>query len=244
MDPEKQTSKATRAPSKGLQPSAHDRRGSLALVTCGLLLTMAGAACCGPARDKKLTRTYKDDFERTNLGSDYFDTIGRYRIVKGRLNIEKAYNNPLWLTRRLPRNVEVQLDVRSRTKDGDIKVELFGDGRTFAKDRGSYVSTGYVLCMGGWNNSKSFIARRFEHGKFGRQRTDIVVRTDVKVQKDRWYHWRILRRDKRLEWYVDGELFLSYDDPDPLEGPGHEHFGFNNWQSDVWFDNLVIKPLD
>jgi len=32
-------------------------------------------------------------------------------------------------------------------------------------------------------------------------------------------------------------------DPNPLQGRGHDHFGFNNWQSDLWFDNLKITPL-
>ena len=36
--------------------------------------------------------------------------------------------------------------------------------------------------------------------------------------------------------------FLSYDDPQPLEGKGHEYFAFDNWDSDLWFDNLSISP--
>ena len=31
---------------------------------------------------------------------------------------------------------------------GDIKVELFGDGSSFAHDKGAYTSTGYVFIMG------------------------------------------------------------------------------------------------
>jgi len=33
------------------------------------------------------------------------------------------------------------------------------------------------------------------------------------------------------------------EDDEPLEGRGHDHFAFNNWQSDLWFDNLEITPL-
>jgi hypothetical protein len=29
----------------------------------------------------------------------------------------------------------------------------------------------------------------------------------------------------------------------PLRGAGHDHFGFNNWQVKVCFDNLKIVPL-
>jgi hypothetical protein len=37
--------------------------------------------------------------------------------------------------------------------------------------------------------------------------------------------------------------FLRYEDPRPLENAGHEYLGFNNWETDTWFDNLVIAPL-
>jgi hypothetical protein len=37
--------------------------------------------------------------------------------------------------------------------------------------------------------------------------------------------------------------FLTYEDKNPLVGEGHEYFGFNNWESDSWFDNLSITPL-
>jgi hypothetical protein len=36
---------------------------------------------------------------------------------------------------------------------------------------------------------------------------------------------------------------LEWDDPDPLAGPGHEYFAFNDWDALVHFDNLVITPL-
>jgi hypothetical protein len=36
---------------------------------------------------------------------------------------------------------------------------------------------------------------------------------------------------------------LEWDDPDPLAGPGHEFFAFNDWDVRVHFDNLVITPL-
>jgi hypothetical protein len=199
------------------------------------------ASGCRPS-DPPLDEGFEDDFERKVLGKPYFDTIGRYRIIKGRLNIEGAYNHPLWLRRRLPRNVEITFDVEAKTDDGDIKVEVFGDGRSHAMHRGAYMATGYVVCMGGWKNSKSFIARKDEHGKEGEQ---IVSRKDPKarVDKGRRYHWRIVRKGDTLEWYVDGELFLSYEDSRPLFGSENDHFGFNNWQSDVYFDNLKIRPL-
>jgi hypothetical protein len=42
---------------------------------------------------------------------------------------------------------------------------------------------------------------------------------------------------------IGGGSFLVYDDPHPLENTGHEYLGFNNWETDTWFDNLVVTPL-
>ena len=49
----------------------------------------------------------------------------------------------------------------------------------------------------------------------------------------------------RTPWFIDdmARPFLEYNDPQPLELAGHEYFAFNNWETDTWFDNLVITPL-
>jgi hypothetical protein len=54
---------------------------------------------------------------------------------------------------------------------------------------------------------------------------------------------KIERRGATIEAWVDGVSLVKMTDPDPLEGPGHDHFAFNNWQAELWFDNLRIKPL-
>ena len=126
----------------------------------------------------------------------------------------------------------------SMPQDGDIKVELYGDGRSFDPDKGGYLATGYVAVMGGWKNSKSQIARLDEHGK------DIAARNEPAVEKGKRYHWKLVRKGGRLDWFVDDMTtpFLTLEDPQPLEGAGHEYFAINNWQTDTWFDNLRIAP--
>ena len=142
-------------------------------------------------------------------------------------------NNPLWLEMRLPRDVAVEFDARSETatgnRPGDIKFEIFGDGREHA--------SGYVCIFGGWGNQISVIARRDEHG------VDRKERRDRKVETMRTYHMRVERRGRILRWSIDGEPFLEYDDPRPLEGRGHDRFGFSGWEADVFFDNLRIEPM-
>ena len=184
-----------------------------------------------------VTEQWKDSFERGEIGRDYYQSGRGYGITNGMLSARGAHNHPLWLRKKLPRDVRIELDCWSNEERGDIKVELFGDGRSYDPDAGRYMATGYEIIFGGWFNSKSIIARLDEHGN------EMAQNTTMKVEPTRRYHWRIERIGKKLSWYVDDKIFLEYEDPNPLEGNGHEYFGFNNWESDTWFDNLVITPL-
>lgn len=196
---------------------------------------------CKKDEPPPITDRWTDDFERAHLGDDYRATSDVYRLTNGALNAKGAYNHPLWLRKKLPRDVVIELDIWSSSPDGDIKVEFFGDGKSHATDKGAYTATGYVAVMGGWSNSKSILARRDEHGVVGE---DLVERTRPKVEVGKRYHWKIVRNGGRVDWYVDDmeTPFLSFEDDEPLAGSGHEYFGFNNWESDAWFDNLVIAP--
>ncbi len=227
-------------PDPGLQPGRDpDRplswRGWLALALCAaaanaafLHLLLRGEAPVSVAGSR-----FADHFDRAAIGPDYFTTGMHWRIASGELWAPEAKNNPLWLAMRLPRDVAVEFDARSETatgdRTGDIKFEVFGDGRNHA--------SGYVCIFGGWGNTVSVIARLDEHGK------DRIERKDRKVVAGRTYHMRVERRGNALRWFVDRELFLSYDDPRPLEGKGHDRFGFSGWAADLFFDNLTVEPL-
>jgi hypothetical protein len=180
---------------------------------------------------------WTDDFARDAVGTSYYDTGGSYQIVEGALSTKGGHNHPLWLRRKLPRDVRIELTAWSDSADGDIKIELFGDGKSYDPNAGAYTATSYVIVFGGWHNSKSIIARQDEHGE------ELVERTSPRVEPGRRYRWTITRQGRAIDWQIDGEPFLRYEDKQPLEGPGHEYFGFNNWESDSWFDDVVITPL-
>jgi hypothetical protein len=183
-----------------------------------------------------ITQRFEDNFDRVSLGDDWNATNNRWSIRDGVLRVSEAYNHPLWLKRRLPRDVRIEFDAWSDSEEGDIKCEVFGDGRSHAREA-SYNATSYVLIHGGWNNRLNVIARMDEHG------ADRRVRNEPRVERGRRYHWTIVRRGNRLEWSVDGQPMLDLDDRAPLYGPGHEFFAFNNWRAPLNFDNLVITPL-
>ncbi|HTP30305.1 MAG TPA: hypothetical protein VMK12_32200 [Anaeromyxobacteraceae bacterium] len=210
-------------------------RGWLALATCVAIANAAliHLAWRGEAPAAIAGPPFEDRFDRNAIGPDYFTTGMHWRIANGQLWAPAAKNNPLWLKMRLPRNVAIEFDARSETatgdRPGDIKFEIFGDGRNHA--------SGYVCIFGGWGNTISVISRLNEHG------IDRKERRDRKVVPGRTYHMRVERSANSLRWYIDREPFLDYDDPRPLEGGEHDRFGFSGWTADLFFDNLKIEPL-
>jgi hypothetical protein len=178
---------------------------------------------------------YSDDFERSELGDAWRATSPNYRIVGGELVVDHAYNHPLWLTRPIPENATIELDCWSADDAGDLKIEAWGDGSSYAQSV-SYTASSYVFVFGGWHNQLSVIARMNEHG------ADRRGRADMRVQKGRKYHWRIVRNRGHLDWQIDGQPFLTFDDPSPLRGRDHAYFGINDWEAELHFDNLRITP--
>jgi hypothetical protein len=201
----------------------------------GLLCVVLGG--CTPQGDPAIgPEGFSETFETNKLSEHWNNTGGNYRVRDGWLHVRGAKNKPLWLRRTLPHDVRIEVDVRSESSEGDIKLEVFGDGQSKAI-QDSYTATSYVIIFGGWNNSTNLIARMDEHGD------DRVVGAKRKVEVGRTYRMRIERKGETIQAWVDDAPLAAMTDPDPLYGPGHDHFAFNNWKSDLWFDNLRIEPL-
>ena len=202
-------------------------------------LAVAALVACKVKDPPPIRDEWKDNFDRDSIGENYYSTGDGYRVADNALNAKGAKNHPLWLRAKIPRDARIEFDAWSTDPRGDIKIEIWGDGKSYDPDGGAYMATGYELIFGGWSNSKSIIARLDEHAP------DVVARAVPKVVPNQKYKWRIERKANQLTWFVDDMTnpFLQFVDPRPLEGVGHEYFGFNNWETDTWFDNLVISPL-
>ncbi len=207
-------------------------------LVCACLL---GIAC------EELPRTYSsgldqlpplfaDDFTSPTLGSAWKTTGEGAQVVDGHLTVEGLHNHPVWLTTPLPDNVIIEFDVWTEGDEGDIKFEIAGDGKSYATSV-NYRASGYVLIFGGWNNQLNVIARQDEHGK------DRKTIDTPQVEPRRRYHMKVTRDGHQIRWDVDGRELLMFDDPKPLRGSSHRYFSFNNWESRVHFDNLVIHEL-
>ena len=192
-----------------------------------------------PPKEVKLTKAQKsglleggelifeDKFDRATLGKSWEIDTDKWKVKDKALHIQNAENAGCWLKRSLPEKVRVEFDIRTQSKDGDLKCEIFGKNADH--------ESGYIVILGGWKNSTSIIARLDEHG------SDRLETTKTVVTPGKNHHFSLVRTDDALHWFVDGKHVLTYDDAEPLRG---KKFGFNNWATPAVIDNLKIYDLD
>lgn len=194
-----------------------------------------------------ITSVFRDSFDRDELGQDYLTTSSAWRLQGGRLCAERAQNHPIWLRRQLPTNARIEFEASSGSPDGDLKVEAWGDGRSAAQSNSYDHATSYLFILGGWKNTAHVLARLNEHDP-GRQQIAVHPSgSDLRARRVRPhhpYHFKIERQDGRtVQWFVDDIRLFEFRDQQPLVGPDHSHFGFNDWSTPSCFDHLVITPL-
>jgi hypothetical protein len=182
------------------------------------------------------------------LGPDWHQAgTSVWHIENGRLCGAGAHNHGVWLRRTLPINARIEFDGISESPDGDLKTEVWGDGQSSATSISYTNATSYLAVLGGWKNTFHVLARLNEHGT---DRKEIKVDPtsddprEKPVTRGQSYHFKIERKDGRVvHWSVDGIEYLNYPDSQPLVGIGHDHFGFNDWEVKVCFDNVKVTPL-
>ena len=156
-----------------------------------------------------------------------------WSIKDGALVARDAHNATLWLKDPLPEgDVKISFIATAHTKEGDVKVELFGDGL--------HHQSGYILINGGWKNSMRIIARQDEHGEDRREDRRCGIRRDCAPQGEAM-RWVIERRGDVISWYLNGALALRSQDNNPIRG---RYLGFGNWAAEVSFDQLKIIRLE
>jgi hypothetical protein len=200
-----------------------------------------------PTPSLPLGAGFQDDFERATLGPDWITTGADWRIENGRLCVKGAHNHGAWLQRVLPTNARIEFDAVSLSADGDIKAEIFGDGRSAASGNSYNDATSYLTIFGGWKNNFHVLARLNEHAS-DRPEIRIAPGSDDErarpVTAGQSYHFKVERADgKTVSWWVGDLLMFKFTDPAPLSGEGHDHLGFNDWEVPVCFDNVKVAPL-
>jgi hypothetical protein len=212
-------------------------------------LSAKALASAAPPRPEapRITAPWEDNFDRTELGPDWNALSPAWKIQAGKLCVKGARNKGAWLARRIPVNARIEFDAFAESAEGDIKVELWGDGQSGATAQSYTNATSYLAILGGWKNTRHVLARINEHAP-ERLEIDVDPQNDDErmraVARGQPYHFKVERADgKKVEWSVNGVVYFTFSDPEPLAGPGHEHFGFNDWDAPVCFDNLKVTPL-
>jgi hypothetical protein len=229
------------------RPSSSERSGSStaarAPAATASALDVHAPAASSPAIDKR----FVDNFERGEPGPNWNVTGPGWTVKEGRLCVSAAHNHPAWLRPRLPPNARIEFDATSASAEGDLKAEVWGDGSSAATGSSYSNATSYLVIFGGWRNSLHVLARLDEHGADRKALHVEPGETDPRAQPvlpDRAYRFKIERTDgKTVRYFVDDVEILSFKDPSPLLGVGHEHFAFNDWEVPACFDNLTITPL-
>jgi hypothetical protein len=92
----------------------------------------------------------------------------------------------------------------------DINCTICGDGQR--------IDSGYSFIFAGFRNKASAILRKHEVvAKTEKFKFDKPVSMNLDFQRH-WFHIRVEKRRGRLRFYIDDELALEYDDPEPLSG--------------------------
>jgi len=208
----------------------------------------AGSSSAAPAPSGSAVATNASSVGASNLGPNWYQAqTSAWHIENGKLCGSGAHNHGVWLQKPIPINARIEFDATSDTADGDLKAEVWGDGQSAATSTTYNNATSYLTIFGGWKNTFHVLARLNEHGS---DRKEIPLEKDSDDPKRRTvtggqpYHFKIERTDgKTVHWYVDGVEYLSFTDNAPLVGLGHDHFGFNDWEVKVCFDNVKVTPL-
>ena len=229
-------------------PAARAAPARPALAPAASLQRAGSAASSAPAAPAPpITAVFEDAFDRSELGPDWNALSPKWRINGGRLCARGAKNRGVWLRRALPENAIIEFDAIAESEEGDLKAELWGDGRSGATAASYTNATSYLAVLGGWKNTKHVLARLDEHGD-DRLALDVDPDSDDEraraVEPGQPYRFRVERTDGRtLTWSVNETRFFELPDTDPLVGAGHEHLGFNDWDAPVCFDNVRVTPL-
>ncbi|HEX4802624.1 MAG TPA: hypothetical protein VFV14_03875, partial [Myxococcaceae bacterium] len=141
------------------KPSGMGRVGWTVLASAILLINLPLLhRLLRPAPPATVALPYEDDFSSAaTIPAHYFSTGGYWRTHSGELFSPGVKNNPLWLKAKLPQNVVIDFDARSSSPEGDIRIEVFGNGVDHL--------SGYELIQGGWNNTVSAIVRLDENSR-------------------------------------------------------------------------------
>lgn len=195
-----------------------------------LLFSLIMIVSCSKNNNSSGDLIYSCNFDSGTIPQEFQKEGGEWFVKNGTLHSTTAKNKDLVLTKPLPENAIIEVDMLSHSKSVDIKFRAWGDRRTDLHDGA------YHFILGGWGNKISTIAPLGEHDK-----RRVTRKSELKPEK--WYKIKVIRNNGIIDMYVDGEKYLTYKDTEPLDKNYYKYFSFANWATNCEFDNLKIYKL-
>lgn len=237
-----------------------DKKVSSVLILV-LLLAMGFQSC----RVDNKQVLFEDDFDYPDgeLPALYWaEGTERVKIVDKRLQIDATpdVNNPgdvqstIWLNKEFSGDVHIEFDahvIAAPKHENNINFFLFysdPEGRALEETRQERTSAQYKLYHGLKGYIFTYVANGDpDQGRFrlrdnpGFNLLDEYNGFECRASKT--YHIEIIKKDNRLQYLVDGNVFLDVVD-DKFENAHNEGLiGFRTWRTALWFDNLKVSRI-
>lgn len=167
---------------------------------------------------------FEDDFDRSELGPDWFVRSGTAEIRSGRLYLRGAGATAL---------------IRRAFAD-DVRLEFLAEADpelppcdlSAALASSEFWGYHYLLAFGGNHNRLNQIV--------GGGARKVDERPSRLIDGGKTYRLAAIREGRRLAYEVDGVLLIESEDPDPVGGPGFDRAGLVTW-SGMYVDRVRVS---
>jgi hypothetical protein len=166
---------------------------------------------------------WQDNFDRSELGTDWYLVTGEVLLQSGRLLLKGA-GATVVTERTFAADVRIEFDA-----EADPKTQPCDLSATIAASK--EFGYGYLFAFGGANNQVNQI--------LGFGVTVVDSKPKLLIKLGRVYHIAAIKEGKRLVYTVDGEKILEASADDPVSGPGFDRVGLVTWAG-MLVDNFRV----
>jgi hypothetical protein len=190
-------------------------------------MVLLSVLICEPAwggEDRELWKlAWEDDFNRAEVGDEWFQWMGESKIVDGRLYLWGGCAT-LLTERRFQPDVMLEFIAEAdRDKPAcDLSAAVAAD-----KCYGWW----HILAFGGRSNQVNQI--------YGGGASIVDKSPSLLIEYGKKYKMTAVKEGTRLTYYVDGVKIIENDDPDPLGGPGFDRVGLITWTG-MYVDDFKV----